>query len=163
MSHIETPCNVSTYKWKTSGKNRVIFHYKYRNLFLATQRYEFSECLLITFCRHLYDIRYNTIKSFVTCTSSVGGPNLGRWWWQELVVDWHSRPVVTCLQEGIEDRLDVRRFPFLAGGSRSVGLGSAPVRYVRFFTIVCHQWHQEGGTLYPGPLYGPGDNLHVFL
>jgi len=39
-----------------------------------------------------------------------------------------SLAVVGC-QEGIEDRLDVRRFPFLAGGSRSVGLGSAPVRY----------------------------------
>ena len=34
-----------------------------------------------------------------------------------------------CVQEGIEDRLDPRRFPFLTGGSRSVGLGSAPVRY----------------------------------
>jgi syntaxin-binding protein 1 len=43
------------------------------------------------------------------------------------------------MEEGIEDKLDARRFPFLAGGSRSVGIGSAPVsaRY--------GQWHKERG------------------
>jgi syntaxin-binding protein 1 len=43
------------------------------------------------------------------------------------------------MEEAIDDKLDMRRFPFLAGGSRSVGLGSAPVsaRY--------GQWHKERG------------------
>lgn len=30
----------------------------------------------------------------------------------------------------VEDKLNAQRYPFLTGGSRSVGLGSAPVRLV---------------------------------
>ncbi len=41
---------------------------------------------------------------------------------------WGNLTCVSLLQDAIEDKLDAKRYPFLSGGSRSMGMGAAPVR-----------------------------------
>ncbi|ELT91292.1 hypothetical protein CAPTEDRAFT_150412 [Capitella teleta] len=57
------------------------------------------------------------------------------------------------MEEAIEDKLDARRFPFISGGARSMGLGSAPVsaRY--------GQWHKDRGQA----SYKSGPRLIIFV
>ena len=34
------------------------------------------------------------------------------------------------LKDATEDKLDAKRYPFLSGGARSMGMGAAPLRLV---------------------------------
>ena len=36
--------------------------------------------------------------------------------------------IFESFQDAIEDKLDAKRYPFLSGGARSMGMGAAPVR-----------------------------------
>ena len=57
------------------------------------------------------------------------------------------------MEDVIEDKLDNKKFPFLSGGSRGMGISSAPVsaRY--------GQWHKERGQTN----YKSGPRLIVFV
>lgn len=61
--------------------------------------------------------------------------------------------VKDIMEDSIDDKLDPKRFPFLSGGARNIGMGAAPMsaRY--------GQWHKDRGQ----PSYKTGPRLIIFV
>ncbi|ESO02474.1 hypothetical protein HELRODRAFT_66166, partial [Helobdella robusta] len=62
--------------------------------------------------------------------------------------------VKDIMEDAIEEKLNIQKFPFLTGGSRSAGMGAAPVRYARY-----GQWHKDRSP----STFKSGPRLIVFI
>ena len=66
----------------------------------------------------------------------------------------HDVFLLLQFQDAIEEKLDQKRFPFLAGGARAMGMGGAAPVSARY-----GQWHKDRGR----PAYKSGPRCIIFI